>query len=261
MLITKAKELYAYRELLYRLAIKELQVKYKNTALGFLWAIFNPLLQMIVFSFVFTVIFRGKRIDNYPLFFLCGILPWGFFSGSLNRTITSIVANEQLVKKVYFPKEVIPISILLALLVDLIVGLGVLSIALLIFGYTFYLYLPTIVFAIILLFLMSSGFSLAFACANVYFRDIQHLLNILLIAWFYATPIVYDLSWVPEKYQLLIKVANPLTSAIFLFRETLYWNRWPSVSLLLYAITSSFIIFIFGYLLFNKYSPVFVKEI
>jgi len=261
MLIAGIKELYNYRELLYRLAVKEIQVKYKNTALGFLWTILNPLLLMIVFSFIFTVVFRGRQIENYPLFFLCGILPWNFFTGSLNRAVTSIIANENLIKKVYFPREIIPISILLASLVDLVISFCVLFLALFIFGYTFYFYLPLLILAIFLLFVLSAGFSLALACANVYFRDIQHLLNIILIIWFYGTPIMYDLSMVPERFHLLIKFVNPMTSIILLFREALYWNKWPSESLLLYAVVISLVVFALGYRLFGKYSPVFAKEI
>jgi len=259
-MLSRLAEVYEYRELLKNFVIKDLKVKYKNAALGFFWSFLQPLLMMAVFTFIFSIVFRAN-VENYPLFFLSAFLAWNFFATSLSAASNSLVGNAGLIKKIYFPREIIPFSIILGNLVTFLIGLSLLMVALLFFGYKFYLFLPVLVLTIVLQILVLTGFSLMLAVANVYFRDIQHIIGVLLMTWMYGTPIIYDITMIPERFQILIKYANPLTSIIFMYRNSLYWNNWPSMKLLTHAIFMSIAIFIAGYLIFLKYSRSFVKEL
>lgn len=259
-MFSKFKELYEYRELLINLVIRELKVKYKNSALGFFWSLLNPLLMMLVFTFIFSFVFRAG-VKNFPIFFLVGFLPWNFFSMSLSRGSGSIIDSANLIKKVYFPREIIPLSIIFANLVNFLLELVVLFVFLLVYGYNFFLYLPLLLFVIVLQVLMSAGFSLALASLTVYFRDLQQIIGILLMVWFYGTPIIYPMEMVPTAAQSLIKYINPMTSIIFLYREALYNLQFPSAKLTLYAVFASLIIFTLGYALFSKLSMSFAKEV
>lgn len=254
------KELYEYRELLYNLVIKELKVKYRRSILGFFWSFLNPLLMMAVFTFIFSFVFRAG-IKNFPIFFLVGFLPWNFFSMSLSVSTSSIVTNANLIKKVYFPREIIPFSIVLANLINFLLELIVLFIFLIAFGYNFWPYLPLLVVAILFHLLLSAGFGLVFSSITVYFRDIQQLIVVLLLVWFYATPVIYDMKMIPEKVQAFLKILNPMTSVILLYRQLLYHNKMPSLVLVGYAVLSSLTIFSAGYFIFKKLSPSFAKEI
>lgn len=259
-MLNKLKELYEYRELLINLVIKELKVKYKNSALGFFWSLLNPLLMMLVFTFIFSIVFRAN-VENFPIFFLVAFLPWNFFTISLTRGSSCIIDNANLIKKVYFPREIIPLSIILANLVNFLLELIVLFVFLLVYGYNFFLYLPLLLVAIILQVFMSAGFSLALASLTVYFRDLQQIIGIILLVWLYGTPIIYPIEMAPAVAQPLIKYLNPMTSIIFLYREALYYLHLPSLKLLLYATFISFVIFSLGYVIFNKLSTSFAKEL
>ncbi len=254
------KEIYDYRELLINLTIKDLKVRYKNSILGFFWSLIQPLLMMLIFTFVFSYVFKAG-IKNYAVFFIVGFLPWNFFATVLALGTTSIVSNGSLIKKVYFPREIIPISLALANMVNLLLSFLVLFVILLLYGYNFFIFLPVLVLAIILQLLMTLGLSLALAGLNVYFRDIEQFIGILLTVWFYGTPIIYDFSMIPAKMKLAIEYANPMASVILLYRGALYNLYWPSLKLVAYAMISSLIIFWIGYWIFRRLSPEFAKEV
>ncbi|MBS3909183.1 MAG: ABC transporter permease [Actinobacteria bacterium] len=254
------QELYEYRELLINLVVKELKIKYKNSILGFFWSLIHPLLMMLVFTFIFSYVFRAN-IENYPVYFLVGFLPWNFFVTVLSVSTGSIVGSGSLIKKVYFPHEIIPISLVVANLVNLFLSLAVLFVVLALYGYNFYVFLPVLLFAIIAHTLLTVGFSLMLAGLNVYFRDIEQLIGIMLLIWFYGTPVLYDMSMIPDRFLWLIKYANPMTSVIFLYREALYYLHWPSLKLLAYTTVSSLLVFWAGYWLFKRLSPAFAKEV
>lgn len=259
-MVKRLLELYEYRELLIALVIKELKVKYKNSALGFFWSLLNPLLQMLVFTFIFSFVFRAG-VKDFPIFFLTGFLPWNFFAFSLTRATASIIENANLIKKVYFPREIIPLSIILANLVNFALELLVLFVFLIIYGYNFLPFFPLLLFAIVLEVLMMSGFSFALASSTVYFRDLQQLINILLMVWFYGTAVIYPINMVPAVGQVLVKYVNPVTSLIMLYREALYNLNFPHLSVVLYATATSVFIFVAGYWLFSKLSASFAKEV
>ncbi len=262
-MISKIREIYNYRELLSVFVRKELKVKYKNSVLGFLWSFINPIVMAIVYTLIFSVVFPNP-IKNFPIFLLIGLLPWNFFLLSLANCTNSIIANSNLITKVFFPREIIPLSIVLAALVDFMLEMTVIFVILLVLGYNFIPFLPLFILVVFLQVVLITGFSLFFSSLTVYFRDIQQLIGLLLTIWFFATPIVYDIGFVSNKSTLAamaLKIFNPMTSIVLLYRQALLHLGWPSINLLIYAFGGSFGVFFLGYFVFQKYSPNFAKEV
>ena len=268
-MIEQVKSLFKYKELLLNFAKKELKVKYKNSALGFFWSLLNPIMMMLVFTFVFMYALEIKdpKIDIYPMFILAGLLPWNFFNASVLGSTTSIVANGSLIKKVYFPRELLPISIAVANLVNFALELLVLSGFLLVIGIfnarylAFYKFLPFVLLLLPILFLFTLGVSLLVAALNVYLRDIQHLVGISLLILFYATPIIYPFfPGTFGKYGLLI-LANPMASIVLSFKNALFWFKAPSFNMIAYSTTVALLTFLFGYLIFIRLEPDFAEEV
>jgi len=262
-MLSKIREIYQYRELLSVFSKKELKVKYKNSALGFLWSFINPLVLAVVYTIIFSIVFPNP-VKNFPLFLIIGLIPWNFFTISIATCSGSIIANSNLVKKVFFPREIIPLSVVFSGLTNFLLEMAVILVILLLFGFNFLPYIPVFILAVLLQVIATIGFGLIFASLTVYFRDIEQLINILLLIWFFATPIVYDLSVVAAKSSsaaLFLKIVNPMTSIILLYRQALFYRDWPSLQLLVYAIGGSLTIFTVGYLVFQKLSPNFAKEV
>jgi ABC-2 type transport system permease protein len=210
------------RELLSNLIRKELKVKYKNSALGFVWSLMNPLLYLVVFSLV-LVEFLKQSIPEFHFYLLCGLLAWNFFSQVLPATSRAIVDNSSLVTKVYFRREVLPLAAIGAGVVHFLLQFAVLVAAMLVFSHQQFwdsgmLLLPM---AILTLLLMLVGFGLILACINVYYRDVQHLLDVGLLAWFWLTPIVYSSSLAQGRFWT-VYLLNPMTPVVLGFQRALY---------------------------------------
>jgi ABC-2 type transport system permease protein len=222
--IRRIRDLWSYRELLGTLVRKELKVKYKNSALGFVWSLLNPLLYLVVFYLVFTY-FIPAAIPYFPIFLLSGLLPYNLFSASLGGGTTSIVGNGSLVTKVWFPREILPLASIGAALVHFALQLGVLAAALVVFRYQpSWSYVPLIVPALLTLLVLVASLAIFLAAVNVYARDVQHLLELVLLAWFWMTPIVYVYAQVREKigdWALL----NPLTSIVITMQRAIWGNH------------------------------------
>jgi len=232
------------------LADKEVKIKYKSAVLGRLWSLLNPLLLMLVFSFVFTVIMRVE-INNFPVFLLCALLPWFYLSFSLNAATTSIVDNASLIKKAYFPNEVIPLSIVVANLLNFFISLVLLFVFL-----TFYsiyprlswLFLPLV---ILLQSIFVLGLCLLSSALHTMFRDVKYILELILLVWFYATPIFYPLSFVPDNIRPFF-LLNPLTIFVNLYREILLQGKMPDAGLLSLAFALSISFYALGMAVFNS---------
>lgn len=209
------------RELLLNLVRKELKLKYKNSTLGFFWSLLNPALYLVVFTFVFQVVL-GSGLPYFAIFFLAGLLPWNLFSAALGASTSSIVGNAGLIKKVWFPREVLPLSTIGAGLVHYFLQLIVLALALAVFRYApslqFCLLLPA---ALITLLLFTAALGIALSALNVYLRDTQHLLELVLLAWFWATPIVYPYTLLSNRIGTWA-LANPLTAIVITFQRAVY---------------------------------------
>lgn len=258
-MIDRAKELFAYRELLKNMVARELKIKYKRSILGAFWSLLNPLLMMVVYTAIFSFIFKAG-IKNYPMFLLSALLPWNFFTFSLTSSVGAIISNAELVKKIYFPREILPISSVLAYSVDFLLQLLALLVFLTILGYKSYAFIPLIPFIIIIQLFFNIGIACLFSCLNVYYRDVQQFVGILTTAWFYGTPLVYTIDMIPDKFRWVF-VLNPMSSIVLLYRTLLYDNQLPSLKLILYAIFFSTAMLIIGYFVFQRYSSDFPKEV
>lgn len=277
---TKLVELARARELLAQLVRKELKVRYKSSALGFLWTMLTPALMTVVFTVVFRFIVPIP-VDDFAAFFLVGYLLWQFFQNSCQGAIHSIVGNGELVKKVYFPREVLPLSHVLAQLVHLALALAVVSPFLLVTrGVGVLRYLPATLLVVVLLTVFTAGAAMWFAGINVVFRDLQELFVVIFLVWFYATPVLYplalvrrtltdsSLAWVVTLLQL-----NPMTWFVEAFRKALYGPvvggdplmssapAAPSLGTFVVLAAYALAAFTLGYAVFLRRARTFAKEV
>ena len=225
--LRRLQAVWRYRELLVGLVRKELKVKYKDSSLGFFWSMLNPAMYLAVFYVVFQVIL-GSGIPYFAIFLLSGLLAWNLFSASLTAATGSIVNNGSLVNKVYFPREILPLSTVGANLVHFFLQVLVLLTALAVFRYGVdFEYLWLVLPALVVLLLLAAGIAILFAALNVYARDLQHLLELVLLAWFWMTPIVYP--WQLQADQLAergatsaLTLLNPVTPVVITLQRAIY---------------------------------------
>ena len=282
-------ERWRARELLVQLVRKELKVRYRNSALGFLWSMLTPALMTVVFTVIFTLVVRIEVGGPFAAFFIAGYLLWQFFQNSCQGAIHSIVGNADLVKKVYFPREVLPLSHVLAQLVHLLLALLVISPFLIATrGWGVLVHLPATVVAIALLTVFAAGVAMWLAGVNVVFRDLQELFVVMFLVWFYATPVLYPLALVKSRLgtdHLLVTFLqlNPMTWFVEVFRAPLYGQvreatpatqalegagpvtslvpGLPSVTGLAIAAAWAIAALVLGYVVFARRARTFAKEV
>jgi ABC-type polysaccharide/polyol phosphate export permease len=258
-MVNQLKEIYRFKNLIYNLVARDLKVKYKGSILGFFWSLLNPLIMLIVYTIAFQYIIK-IRVENFPLFFLCGFLPWTFLSLSLSMAVSSIKDNANLVKKVYFPREILPLSIVLSNLVQFLLTFIILIPALVLFKIK--LGLPLLLLPLIILFQLAFTQGLAFILSslNVFFSDVRHLLEIFLQIWFWLTPIIYPVDLVPERFQSLYRL-NPAVLFVESYRNSLLYNKWLSPVELISLFLVGCVFLAFGHLVFNRYNRRFAEAI
>jgi ABC-type polysaccharide/polyol phosphate export permease len=250
------KEISQNRELIWALALKDLRVRYKRSVLGFLWALLNPLFTMIILTIVFSSIMRIE-INHYTVFLLAAILPWTFFSQALSYSVESIVGNGELLKKLYIAKSVFPLSAVLANLINFALSLIPLILLLLALQFPFHwtwIYLPV---PILCLVAFTLGFGFFCAAANVFFRDMSHIIQIVLSGWFYFSPIIYSQDMIPEKYAIIFRL-NPMRYILNGFRLAIYNGMLPTIQSTGMCFLCGFGFLILGYLVFRRYQDNFV---
>jgi ABC-2 type transport system permease protein len=217
-------DIWRYRELLVGLVRKELKVKYKNSTLGFLWSLVNPLLYLVVYTLAFQVILKAG-IPQFPIFLLSGLLVWNLFSTGLAAGTSSIVVNAGLVKKVWFPREILVLASIGAGLVHFFLqGAVLLAFMAVVQHSVSFGYFPLMFFALAVALLLTSAVAILLSAINVYLRDTQHFLDLALLAWFWATPIVYPFMLVGQRHDWWVKLymANPVTGIVLAFQRALY---------------------------------------
>lgn len=222
-----AREIRQNHELIWALAIKELHVRYKRSTLGFLWSLLNPLMMMVILTVVFSKLAAGSGISHYSVFLISALLPWTFLAQALSYSVESIVTNGELLKKVYVPKSVFPVAAVVSNLINFLLSLGPLVLLLVVLRFPFHwtlLYLPVPLIGLAL-FALGCGFFCA--AANVFFRDVSHILQIVLSAWFYVSPIIYSLDFVPQHYRLYLRL-NPMIYELNGFRLAIYYGLLPT---------------------------------
>ena len=253
------RELFQYRELIKSFVIRDLKIMYKNSYLGFFWSFLNPLCRAVVFYIIFDKIFH-VGIEHFVIYLLCAILAWMFFADSLNCATFSIVNNAGLIKKVYSPLEIYPLSSILTRIVNFLLSLVVLFLWILFCRIKLnfsLLYLPLIIL-IQLIFTIGIGFFLA--AAYVFFRDLGHLLELILLVWFYFTPIFYKVEMVPIRFRFFY-LLNPMAALITFYRDLLLYSRYPDLKLLGITTITSLISLVIGWSVFNFHSQRFAEEI
>lgn len=269
-LAERLQELWRYRELVYHLVLRDLKARYKNSILGVAWSWVNPLLMMVVYTVVFNILAGRSNLANYPVFILCALLPWNFFSNSVSQATNSIVEAAPLVKKVYFPREVLPISIVLGNLVNFLIALPVLFLLALVLGNPITWWALLLPLTALVQLAFTIGICLLTSTVNVFYRDTRLIMDVLLLAWFFLTPIFYPLTTVPERYTVWgLSVAvrawllrlNPMASIISSYRDILYWGAPTGWDFLLRTAVTSLAVLAVGYLLFQRYSPRFGEEV
>lgn len=257
-IVNGLKELYKYREMIFSLIKKDLRTRYKGSVLGFLWTFINPLLQLIVYSIVFSFVMRVK-MENYYMYMFVGLLPWIFFCNALQLGSVSVVNNRDLIKKIYFPRLVLPIATLGSSFMNFLFSLMVLLIALLVSGIGLSIYFVYVPILCIILLIFAASFTLIFAACNVYFRDLEHIIGIVTMSWFYAVPILYPIEMVPHEFQTLYRL-DPIVPIILAFQDVIYYKREPNLDSLITIILVSIILLVLSYFLFNKLQKNFAEE-
>lgn len=253
---TAWQHLVRYKPLLRELVIRDLKVKYRRSILGYLWSLLNPLLMMAVLSFIFSTFFKSS-IPNFPLYLICGQTLWSFFNESTTMAMGSVLANGQLIRKVYIPKFIFPFSRILSSFVTMSFSLMAIVIVMLFTHAKFYW--AALLFPIPLLFLLlfCMGIGMVLSALAVYFRDIMHLYSVVLMAWMYATPIFYSLEIVPEKVLRIVKI-NPMYHYINFLRELVLYGNIPGINTWFACIASSLLAIIVGLIVFRRLQKNFI---
>ncbi|WZL73639.1 ABC transporter permease [Clostridiaceae bacterium 35-E11] len=258
-MLKKLNEILEYKELLKNLTFKELKLKYKNSTLGFFWSFLNPVVMMVVYTFAFKYVLK-IAVPNFTVFLLCGLLPWIFFQGAVQSSTGSIVANGGLIKKVYFPREIVPLSMVLANFINFLITVLVLILSLFIFKVNITseaLLLPLILFFLLFI---TIGLSFILSALNVIYRDVSHLIEVIFMAWMYMTPVVYPLDLVPKTFQKIL-LFNPMTLVVQSIRQILLENSIPNIEYVLGLMAYSIILIGVGHVVFMRIEKNFAEEI
>lgn len=254
------KELYAYREMIFSLVRRDLKGRYKGSVLGFLWTFINPLLQLGVYTLVFSNILKSG-IEDYYLFLFVALVPWIFFSTSISGGSSCIWAQQDMVKKIYFPREVLPISYVTSQFVNMLLSLVVVLLVLIISGKGLsieaLLFLPIIM---LIEYILSLSMTMIFSAITVYLRDVEYLLGIITMAWQFLTPIMYSLDQVPEDMRFVFGL-NPMTPVIMAYRDILYYKKVPELATLLHATVLGIVLLFVGSFTFSKLKRHFAEEL
>ena len=253
------KEIYNYREMIFSLVRKDLRGRYKGSVLGFLWTFINPLLQLVVYTLVFSVIMRAGY-PQYYLFLFVALVPWMFFASSVQDGSTSIIREKDMVKTIYFPREVLPIATVTSGFVNMLLTFVVIFAVLLVSGKGLYLHALLCLPAVMIVeYILCLGAAMIVASLTVYLRDLQYILGILIMALQYLTPVMYGADMVPDWAMPIFRL-NPLSPVIEIYRDILYYQQIPSLSSLFSALIVGIVSIVIGELLFKKLQKGFAEE-
>lgn len=275
--MTGLAEIVEGRELLWNLTLRELRSKYKRSALGWFWSMLNPLSSVAIYAIVFGVLFKMKaspgnpsRFDNFALYLSCALLPWNYLTNSLGSSTGAVVNNSNLLKKVYFPREYVVVATVLSMVVSFLIELTVLMFVFLAFGQFVFQWIPIVLLLVFVETLLVMGYSLFLGALNVYFRDMQHLISIVLQVWFYLTPVVYVMDRYIKKSETIAGVSipvrqiylfNPMVHVVTAYRNVLYDGRMPGLMSMVYLVLCSVVVLGLGWAFFRKVEGRMVEEL
>ena len=252
------KNIYNYRELLKNNVKKEIRGRYKNSVLGVLWTFLNPLLQLAVYAFIFPLIL--KTTQPYYVIFVCiGLIPWTFFTTAVSQSTGTIIANGNIIKKVYFPREILPISVVTSGMVNFLISTLIIIAFCFIYGLGLTKYIVFFPLVLLIQYVLQLGISFILSALTVYFRDLEHFVQIILQVMFYATPIVYGLDSIPEAFKNVMNL-NPMAHIISGYRAIFYHQTVPDMKALSVLLVLSILFCIAGYFIFRKLQKGFAEE-
>lgn len=254
------KELWEYREMIANLVKRDLKSRYKGSILGFFWMFLNPLLQLAVYTIVFSTIMR-MGIDKFYLFMFVAFVPWLFFSTCLSAGTAVIFAQQDMVKKIYFPREVLPLSFTISQFVNMLLSFIVIFIVVACSGVPINpVALCCLAPVMLIEFVLALGTTYIVSALTVYFRDLEHIMGILSMAWMYLTPVIYPADMVPQEYARLMRL-NPMASVTTAYRDILYYGQVPQMGTLTNAAVLGIAVLVAGQVLFRRLQKHFVEEL
>jgi len=260
-MLKNLSELFRYDELIKTLVSRNLKVRYRGSILGYVWSLLDPLMSMFVFIVVFDVLFKSN-VKYYPVFLLCGLIPWTFFQNTVNSSVDCITSNVGLIKRVYYPREIFPLTVTLSNLVNMFLSFLVLIPVLVAFGLPITAKLLLVPVVTLFLFLFALGLGLIFSCLNVFMRDTRQIAPFLVRLWFFVTPIFYAVeNRVPERLMDIYMTLNPMAVLLTLFRSLIMPYTYPKPEQIGVAMGVSIATFMVGYSFFKKNEDNMVKSI
>ena len=255
----RIKEIIQYKDMIYSMVKRELRGRYQKSALGMLWALLYPLFQIAIYTFVFGVIFPSS-IENYYIYLTAGIVPWTFFSEAVGQGAACITSNSNLATKIYFPREVLPISAVLAKFINMLLAFIIVFLFIIIGGVGIkpaaIWFLPIIMIAE---FLLCTGFTLFFSAITVYIRDMEYIVGILMMAWIWGTPIMYSMDNLSPILKTIL-LCNPMTSIIQSYHAVLYYKTLPDAMYTIITWVSAILVLVIGELVFAHLEGDFAEE-
>ena len=269
-MLARLRELFRYRELLRNLVVSELKARYKNSVFGFFWSLLNPLGMMLVFTLVFGLLTPNVTIEKYPLFLLCGLLPWNYFSTSVQGSLYSVVGHGNLIKKVYFPRAVLPAATVTSQLINFLLAFIVLFVALVVFQARFSPWLWLLPLVILIQTVFTLGIAMILSTLNVFYRDTAMIMDVVMLAWFFLTPVFYSTSMLPATVTLLgitfspqrlLYIVNPMASLVNIYRDLLYWGYRTDLDFFVRTAVTAVVVFVFGFWFFHRYAERFGEEL
>lgn len=253
------KELYNYRQLLKSNVRKEIRGKYKGSFLGVLWSFVNPLLTTLVYAIVFPFLLRGAQ-PHYTTFIVIAILPWSWFTTVISQGTSTVLVNGNILKKVYFPREILPISINVSGLINFLISCLIIGIFLIVSGIGFSINIIFLPIVILIQFILLQGIIFITSAINVYVRDLEYIINFLVAMLFYGTPVLYSMNMFPQRIQNILYF-NPMTTIIESYRKIFFYHEAPDFLGLLFVFLFSVVLLFIGIKVFRKLSKGFAEEL
>ncbi|MBR2246548.1 MAG: ABC transporter permease [Bacilli bacterium] len=253
------KDLYKYRELLKSNVKKEIRGKYKGSFLGVLWSFFNPLLQVAVYAIVFPYIMRIKT-DNYLQYLIVGIIPWTFFTTVINQGMITVRMNAGIIKKVYFPREILPISVALSGLINFFISCIIILLFCVFGGLGISWHLLLLPFIAIIQFFLTLGLVFALSAINIYIKDTEYIVQFIINMLFYGTPILYTATLFPTTVRWILYL-NPLTELVDFYRDIFMYHQMPQLHHFIYLVVVTGFVYVIGRLIFKKLEKGFAEEV
>lgn len=253
------KNIYQYRELLKTNIKKEIRGKYKHSFLGVLWSYLNPLLQLAVYAIIFPIILKTPQ-ENYVIFLCAALIPWTYFSTVVTQSTGIIISNANIIQKVYFPREILPISLVSSATVNFLISTVIIIVFMYVFGMHLTWHIVFYPVILIIQYILSLGFSFVISSTTVFLRDLEHLIGVAMMMLFYATPIAYSSQTIPAEFKTIMYL-NPMAHLIDAYRAIFYYQQVPDLKSLGIVFIVAIIACILGYKIFAKLQKKFAEEL